>query len=296
MSRIYFHSPSGTAELHGSERHHLGALVSDVTVGLLNVRSPSNEDRLKRLIHPEHYMATTPFRPGGWATSFETALRVGIDGQPLLTWKGRTIEPFDLALNTALAIHAWVDGPNRAWLADIMQVGLDVGMFRTGFWYADAPKGPLDRWSSQGWEGVMTLLRARDDEPVVLSYSVCDSFPNPEVAGWRPPPMPDGWEPGWADTDEGQAEWQRDYPTPEDREAHYRDTADEQWDNLPAGEQWSLGITGLRSHPGRLELRPDDWDDFRFGAGLTVFDLYAHDWQDHLDRALGAIPSDASTT
>jgi transposase len=34
MSRVYFHSPSGTAEILGSERAWLGSLVSDLSIGL----------------------------------------------------------------------------------------------------------------------------------------------------------------------------------------------------------------------------------------------------------------------
>ena len=35
-----------------------------------------------------------------------------------------------------------------------------------------------------GWENVAALLRNRDDAPVVCSYSVTDSFPNPTIARW----------------------------------------------------------------------------------------------------------------
>lgn len=299
MSRVYFHSPSGTAELHGSERAHLGVLCSDVALGVLDLGG-WNDDRVVDLVDERRYP-----RPSGhdwparqhWIRAVETALRVA-DRSPL-SWRGHDLDAFSLTLNTAAAagsdamklaarihgqceLHAWVDGPNRAWLADVMQQGLDSGVFRNGFWYAVHPDSPKDKWSSQGWDKVMDLLRSRDDEPVVTSYSVCESFPNRSSAGWEPPPMPDDWAPDWAGDDKGRTEWEQDYPTPEAKEEYYYEQAGDLWYEVPDEEQWALGMAGLRASRDGLELKPDNWQTFRFRHRLSFLDLLTQDRDERL--------------
>jgi hypothetical protein len=41
----------------------------------------------------------------------------------------------------------------------------------------------------------------------------------------------------------------------------------------------------LRAKSGGLRLDPADWDSFWFGHGLSVFDLFAADYAERLDRA-----------
>jgi hypothetical protein len=36
-----------------------------------------------------------------------------------------------------------------------------------------------------------------------------------------------------------------------------------------------------------LEIKPDDWDDFRFTHTLSALDLRAQDWEERARRALG---------
>lgn len=296
MSRVYFHSLSGEAELHGSERAHLGALCDEIAVGLLGLDGFRAKESWQPLINPAHHMARLTFRPGGWRQTFETSFRTGSTGTPLLVWRSKPITTGTLILNTALAvgndavklaarlhgqceIHAWVDGKNRAWLADIMQSGLDCGVFRHGFPFRDGP-GPdaPEKWSTQGWEEVMALLRSRDDEPVVTSYSVGDTFPNRDVAGWQPPPGSE-LRPSWIESHE----WNE--LSEEEREEYHVDAANELWDELDGGQQWELAMTGLRNRPGMLELTPDNWHRFHFRHGLTVLDLRAHDRDARLDAA-----------
>lgn len=298
MSRVYFHSPSGGTELHGSERAHLGVLCTDIALGVLAPAARIQREKLADLLAPDY----RPPSAGGyhefqlWRRRLETALSIGRD---VFQWRGAPIASSTLLLNTALAvgndpirlaaridgqceIHGWVDGPNRAWLAGIMREGLDRGVFRTGFWFEDGPDGPR-KWSEQGWEQVIEFLLARDDEPVVMSYSVTERFPNREAAGWEPD-IPVGWMPDWADGD-GYNEWAE---MSADAQGDYRrERAEELWSELPEAQQWELAMDGLRRNPGRLELAPDDWSTFMFGHGLSVFDLYAHDRDAHLDAALG---------
>lgn len=278
MSRLYFHSPSGEAELHGSEHALLGNLVRDIAIGVLALDNSRRADRIADLIDPAYGLGARPDGAGfqTWARSVETALRVAFSREPL-TWRGRAIASGPLLANTALAvgsdpvrlatrlywqceIHAWVDGPNRAWLADLMQQGVDAGVFRAGFPFRGLDD--TERWSHQGWDDVMAVLRSRDDEPVVTSYSGCNGFPNPAVANWTP---------------EGQ---------PEDPDS-YGEWVSDEWGKLDDATQWSLAIAGLRADPGGLEMRPDNWATFRFRHCLTVFDLFARDRDARLDAAFG---------
>lgn len=290
MSRVNFRSPSGDAELRGSERAWLGGLVDDIACGALSLDSVSRIDRIRELIIPGHYMEKMSTTEVGWGpqwrSSFETALRVSLGGG-VLAYQGKTIGSFSLLLNTACLlgndqvklaarihgqceIHGYVEGPNRAWLADIMQRGLDTGIYRT----------ELPGRYRMGWEDVIALLRSRDDEPVAMSYSGCEAFPNPEVAGNAPPPMPDGWRPKgwteqeWADVAEG------------DRSDYWNEGINERWYEQPPEAQWEQGMQAIRSGGNGLEISPDNWDTFRFTHELTVFDLYADDWRDRLKRAL----------
>jgi hypothetical protein len=313
VGRVYFHSEHGTAELRGSERAHLGSLTYDLAAGFLRSTYSREVEQLLALVKPGHYLhqvdrsAVGWLRP--WVEKFSITLTGALGGE-FLQWKGRDIDPFSVCLNTALRygsdpvrlaarihgqceIHAWVDGKNRAWLADLMQQGLDERVFRPGLWYvdrvADGPAiGQGDRkWSDQGWGEVMALLRSRDDGPVVMSYSVCDQFPNREAATWQPPPMPEGWVPDWAAGDEGRAEWERDYPEPWQREERYQEDAAELWYELPQEEQWRLGMEGLRTRDGGLEISPDEFGRYYFTSGLTLPDLLAPDYEERLDKALG---------
>lgn len=236
-------------------------------------------------------------------------LRTGLRARGLdLVVAGVHLRTANLDLNTALVAgsdpvrlaaklngwceqHCWVEGPDRKWLADIIDEGLRTGLYRRGFWYVGevtnmpAKDHPNRKWSDQGWDDVLALLRESDDGPVVLSYSVTDGFPNSKIAGWEPPPMPDGWEPDWADTEEGHAEWERDYPTPEDKAAHYLDTAGDQWYDLPEEERWDMAMAGLRGRRPWAQLAPHTLTEYYFGIPVTVYDLFAPDRDERVLRA-----------
>lgn len=292
MSRVYFHSQHGTAELLGSERAHCGGLVEDIAVGMLP-DFPDGFDEIAPLIHPSHYLHGMNRDARGfalWRESFLTAWRIEIGSTSLLTWHGHDLSAWNMSLNTAMAvgndpiklaarlhaqceIHAWVDGINRWWLADIIGTGRRLGVYR-----ADA-----------GWEEVAALLRDRDDEPVVTSYSVCDGFPNPAAAGWEPPPMPEGWRHDYYD----EAEWAS--LDDEKRRDIYTDSAYDLWGDMPDAEQWRLAMAGLHATPGMLELTPATWSGSHFGRGLTVFDLLAVDRDERFRRALEPVNANGDT-
>lgn len=225
--------------------------------------------------------------------ALRTALN-GVGGGPDMLVAGVSLGPSSVSLNTALAlgsdpvrlaakihgwceVHAWIDGPDRAWAADIIQQGLDVGVYRRGFWFVDgindtgrpADEHPSRKWSSQGWEEVQALLRERDDEPVVMSYSVCDQFPS------------ERWHPEWPGR---EVEKWGDY-TEAEQEAV---TAfGERWyETLEAdpGGVWDACVGRLRERSwGRIS--PETLGRETFGPGVTIYDLFAADRDERVRAA-----------
>jgi hypothetical protein len=239
-----------------------------------------------------------------------TSLRSGMSDLPLEV-AGVRLSTGNVSLNTAVAVgcdamklaaklhgwcevHCWVEGKDRAWLADVIEQGLDIGIFRRGIWYVDRPlnaneaisDAPDKQWSSQGWEAVQAFLRGRDDCPVVTSYSVTDSFPNASIADWEPPPMPDGWKPEWADTPDGIAEWERDHPDADSRLEYYSGYASDLWYDLEWEDQWEMSLKALRERRPWGRLSPVSLGDVYFGPAVSVYDLFAPDRDDRVKAAL----------
>ena len=243
MGKVYFHSPSGDAMLRGSERAHAGQLVNKLACAVLPLY---DRDGILPLLPPGCYLWNLD-RAVHFAEDFQTWMSVGSDANFHLP-SGVRVSTFTVALNTALVmgsrpvkllarlhgqceIHTWVDGPNRAWLADIIGEGRKSGVLR----------------DDQGWEKVVELLRQRDDEAVVTSFSVCEQFPSP----------PESWE-----YRENEAEKGCFGPDGQG------------WDTLSHNEQWNVAMDALRCQ-GQLELEPDGFDDFWFGGEerITMFDI-----------------------
>lgn len=275
MSRVYFHSPSGEAELWGGERAWLSSLCNRVTLGILDIQH--NHERISELINAageRSYLA----RPAPadfaafqkWRTSVEIAITVGFYDDAF-TWKGKPLSMFSVELNTACRvggdplklaarihgqceIYCWCEGKDRPWLAGIIDQGLASGLYRRdiGGLYRRGVGRAGGGDQSVGWETVADFIRSRDDEPVVMSYSVCDQFPSQHEAGWQPP--------------EGADE--------------------DAWYDLPGDERWRIGMEALRAKRGKLRLDPDDWDGYCFDHGLSAFDILAADYAERLDRAL----------
>jgi hypothetical protein len=260
MSRIYFHTQhEGEAELLGSERAHMGVMVSHLAASFL----PEFSD-------PEVFAAMTPEAQRTYATDtypngvkadpvtlekhgpllnkdyLRSSFSVGLE-RCLFQREGTPLETFSLQLNTALAlgsdplclfarlhaqceIHAWVEGPDRAWLADVIQQGLDAGLCRDGM----------------GWDKVQELLRSGSEHPVVTSYSVTDGFPNQYVAGWVGPR-----------DDEGETL---------NEDAWYDDNTDD--------ERWDLAMAGLRQQKGMESMSPETLRN-GFGHGVSMLDLFS---------------------
>ena len=253
MSRIYFHSEHDTAELSGSERAYMGYVCQNLLESALGLHDlfpdEHTEHWVARLLPETHYAHRS--RGHMQTASLRTAIHMSANDLSLPD--GTRLEPFALALNTALRIggdalklmarlhgqcelHCWVDGSNRAWLADIIERGRAINLYRP----------------NQGWEGVIALLRWRDDGPVVCSYSVCEQFPNQTMAS----------EAGW------------ECPLNE-----YGDADEDAWYDMPDDERWRLAMDGLKAIDAGArysrELRPDTWAAYHVGNGMSGYDLAA---------------------
>jgi hypothetical protein len=305
MSRLYFHSEHGDAELSGAEFYHLQQLCKRLAFGLLDLRGLQIADRVRSMLVPGcHARAEPPAREFQyWCGTVETSMAIASDETKLLEWNGQHVGVLSLILNTALTvgsgpvqlaariagqgeIHGYVEGrPYRSAFADLIDEGLESGVYRRllrGERYPGIPGDP----SPLGWEDVTRLLRSRDDGPVVMSYSAEDSFPNRKAAGWKPPQGTD-LRPEWARA--APAEW--DALADAERSEYEDETASELWGNLPHGEQWRLGMEGMRAAPGNLEINPLRLAGDRFGHGLSVLDLTAEDWRERLDAAFADEPA-----
>jgi len=244
MSRIYFHTPQDKAAVRGSERAYFGRLCSDLFNAIFEVPGVYSTDRNRlacfyAMFGEHHYIQNYIHKTvddisvhhADWL-EFKCAVETFFKTSDYRLF-GR-IPLFGLILNTAYVVggdsiklaarihgqcevHGWVDGPNRNWLAGIIESAVMHGVYR----------------QEQGWDSVINLLKSRSDAPVVMSYSVCDSFPNCGAAGI-------------------------DY---------------EQWDLMSEQEQWDAAIQGLRDEGRGLELKPDNWNDFHFDQGWDASKL-----------------------
>jgi hypothetical protein len=170
MSRVYFHTESDEAELYGSERAYAGSVCEGLA---MSVASRLPGDWCDKLRDMSNYKGSM---------EYDYWLRITLFGScaKRITYKDISAEAFSVMLNTAqllgsdyvrllarihgqCEIHGWIEGPDKSWVADLIAGGRKANLYRP----------------DMGWESVETLLRDNDTEPVVMSYSVCDTFPSP---------------------------------------------------------------------------------------------------------------------
>jgi hypothetical protein len=171
-------------------------------------------------------------------------------------------------------IHPWIEEGDRDLFADLIEDAILDGVYRSGLWYTE---GDGQRtWHDQGWADVMALLRdvTTHPGPVVLSYSVCEEFPNAYVSTQMPP-----WPTGVPET------W--DALTTEQQDA--RRTASLAWYDLPEAERWDTAMAGIRNRNPWANLTPENLAITTFGPGVTLFDLFH---PDRVDRVKAAFTRD----
>lgn len=272
MSRIYFHTQHGKdVEVYGTERAYMGVLCRSVAAGVFSMLRW--EDQLA-LLPANHYVRQSEaVRTGlGIAIEVERAFSQMLGGFIDDKFADGT-EIFGTVLNTCLAIgndplrlaaklhgqceiHAYVEPQDAAWVADIIERGLGAGVFREGS--AEFPSG---------WRAVIDLLRSTT-EPVVTSYSVCESFPNAWVADWEAPVCDACDGDGKPNERMKFTDVDYDYCTTCGGQGCLHDA----WYDLPDDERWELGLRGLRSQVVPPRLAPDGWPG-HFGDGKTAFTI-----------------------
>jgi len=175
MSSITFRDEVEACRVGGRERAYCGLLTSRIYEGFLDLHGSlryatrEEKQRLAQALNCDN-VASIEYRLLPVVTS-------------KLVFAGDEWDLFTTQLNTAAVfggdamrfvarvhgqceIHGYVEGPDRTWLAEIIDEGLDLGILRQE-----------TQGYGRGWEDVAQLLRRRSDLPVVMSYSVCDSFP-----------------------------------------------------------------------------------------------------------------------
>lgn len=143
VSRIYFHTQhEGTAELLGAERAYMGLLCADLAASVI----PSWPEAVFPHLTPD---ARSIFATEERRTRFslDLPLYLNHEDRPIFQCNGEPLDSFPLMLNTVLALgndpvclfarlhgqcerHAYVEGPDRSWLAGVIQQGLDCGIYR----------------------------------------------------------------------------------------------------------------------------------------------------------------------
>jgi hypothetical protein len=278
VSHLYFHTLHGDIAVKGVERGHLERLGERAGAMSITPLSAADEQRLASLLQPDNFFSRGAEPGTAWVSSAVDGMadfnsRILVRNSAIL--HGSDQVRLAVRLNAQCEIHSWVDGPNRAWLADIIEAGLDRSAY----------------YRSGGWLEVIEFLRIRDDEPVVTSSSLAGvAFPNAYLSTWRQSRMPEGWVPDGISPAAFTMACRKHLRTPA---SYWADLAEDQFESLPVEERWAHGMAALRAdNEYLLELRPEDWTSFRFNHGLTLQDLLADDYADRLDAALDGYEED----
>lgn len=197
---------------------------------------------LGSLWSPEHWIRKC-LPQGHYAKSGnpETLRNLLTVGDTNLTWNDQNYCVWDLILNTCMVL-----GSPSVKLAARIHAQCEVHLRVEGKnreWFAAmverAWKQDRIFRDGMGWASAVRMLRSTSSDPIVMSYSVCDQFPSSGLMAFD--------------------------PESEEREA---------WEGKSRHEQWADCMEVLRDPAGKWpELRPENFDDYGFGNGLTFMDL-----------------------
>lgn len=276
------HSPTQRITVPGPRMHHIGAYCVRLCASALGLDLfqlyLDDPDQLKRLLPPGAPPLTVD-TPQDFYQAMVDYLLFSTDGL-LHPTTGQYIDTREVILNTALVSgsdpvrllvrldggggrNLYVEGPNRNWLATVVEEGLDSGVLQRF-------RGQGDEES--GWAELGAFLRSRDDEPVVVSRGEGDdAFPNaPFGAPFVPLSVARSSTVGWAPTPGVRPDW------PGEEEALWLQWKAAVWERLSLADQWAYALRGLRQFESHeLELRPESWRTYRFGDGYNAFQLLA---------------------
>lgn len=216
-------------------------------------------------------------------TSISLALRATGNGVPLLVpiTPPARLRSLEVEFNTTLAAgndilrlatklygwaasHTWIAEEHREWAADLIQSGLDQGIYRAGLWSTDQRNQRV--WLDTGWADVIALLRGGPG-PVVLSTSTDDPFPNPDLETWMSV-LPD------------------DVTHTAEQRRTVRQRRYEEWGQLTNAQCWEAGMAYLTEYVPYLQLSPNNLATNTFGPAVTVFDLLSAERHDNIRRVV----------
>ena len=180
MSRVHFNTFGKKAGILGSERALLGRYAANSLISslLLNDFDSRIEPQVLKFVPEDHYLREQ-------YTSQMMKIYLSL-GEGSLCVFGKDVDIWALQLNTLLSsgsepltfaarlhgqceVHGYIEGKNRQWLSSVIRKGLAHGIYR----------------EDAGWHEVIDLLSETEEEPVVLSYSVCNDFPHQSEKEWR---------------------------------------------------------------------------------------------------------------
>lgn len=301
MSSIWFNFADGTRfDVSGSERAHFGILAEDFSKGLLGLAldyTPSNLfDQVGPFLNPEHPVASVPPHTVEWDQAMAYALTtMGFrTGPPVFIWRGQEIQMASLIWNTVLAAgsdplrlgvkihctcegHGYLMGFHRKWFADVIEEGLEEGLYRKGYRRYKNPLHDLARINgkpvpedaeettvSQGWPELVAKLREENVGPVVMSFSGGDGFPSAFIGAWMPP-WPEGVPRHWDSlTEDQQVE---------------RSTRSDEWHDQSFDKQWAISVRGLKAEEKNRPIEPKTLRSYRFRHEISLLDLCNQDFE-----------------
>lgn len=181
MSGIDFTTRDGSASVRGAERPYGAALAARLTAAILELDGQRTQERNRRIL-PDIFFRQAAFndQSAGCTTSLTDAFTYWApmsgmmyeDGSADIRIGDKTERPDGFVINTAVVagsdpialltrIHAYseegllVTGPDRSWLAGIIDAGLQAHILR----------------DKSGWEGAAELLRSDSRSPALITTS-----------------------------------------------------------------------------------------------------------------------------
>lgn len=232
MSSIDFNTMEDTVSVSGRERFWFGSMAAGMVKSILDPFIEHDGKKLAKIFPAEHYVHKYP-TPESLSLALSAA---NADGKLIVD--GKLVNIFDMQMNTLLVfggdvakfaarihgqceIHTYVEGANREWLSNIINIGLTARVLH----------------DKRGWQSVIDLLGKSKYSPVVLSYSVTDSFPNRFIADYK-------------DNEDGDS-----------------------WHRLSDEIKWDMAMKELRNKSNDMEMKPTTWNEFYFTNGISAFDI-----------------------
>lgn len=322
MSRLYFSSPSGEAELAGPERHWLwhvakGPAVAAWDLGDLIVSGSVGKDRIARImsmiptpkfrdyrgsslsyLHDkyEHFQKALGTGYGPAAREFsEILLRhlsVPSFGNEQLVVGEHTVAVINVGLNTAIACGA----PPIQLAAKLAGWTFTFTEGKDRAWLADVIEhgclyGPyrneLPRQNSEATNWNMGWDRVMEflrsnDTDPVVTHHSTDES--------FPDPEYSTWRrgvrpEGWRPEHWSEGDW--DKASDDGRDEAWADFGRDQWYDQPVDLRWAQSMDWMRQHRPWARLSPETLGNVFFGPPVTVYDLLAPDHVARVERAFG---------